>query len=212
MDPGLKKIVTIAVVSLLLTAMPAIGQPENAAIAEGNKLYKEGNFEKAIEAYLSALKQNPDNIIARYNLAAARFRNSKWEEAQKEYETVQQQTADDNLKQKATYNNGVSFTKQNKLEESVEAYKKAVRMNPADEDARFNLEKALNELRKKNKEPEKNNQQQKKDKKPDPQKQPPASKKMIEQWLQSLRQKEQEVQQKMQRNRTRSVKQPEKDW
>ncbi len=189
-----------------------LAQTENTAIANGNKLYKEGKFEKAIEAYELALQQNPDNAIARYNLAAARFRNSKWEEAQKEYEAIQQLTKDDNLKQKAIYNNGVSFTKQNKLAESIAAYKEALKRNPTDEDARFNLQKALEEERKKNKQPEKNDQQQKKDKKQEPQKQPPANKKMLDQWLQSLKQKEQEVQQKMQQTKNRSVTQPEKDW
>ena len=82
-------------------------------IAKGNKLYKEGKFEEAIAAYQQALQQNPKNITAKYNLAAARFRNSKFEEAQKEYEGVLEKTNDDKLKQKATYNNGVSLTKAN---------------------------------------------------------------------------------------------------
>ncbi len=212
METRLKLFATISSFCWLLFTTTAWAQPENTAIADGNKLYKKGKFDKAIEAYQLALTQNPRNAVARYNLAAALFRNSKLEDAEKEYEGIGQQTSDNGLKQKATYNNGVSLTKQNKLEESIAAYKKALHMNPSDEEARFNLQKALEELRKKNKQPDKKNQQQKKDKKPEPQKQPPANKKMIEQWLQSLRQKEQEVQKKMQQNKSRSVTQPEKDW
>lgn len=212
METRLKLFALISSFCWLLITHTAWAQPENKAIADGNKFYKEGKFDKAMEAYQLALAQNPKNAVARYNLAAALFRNSKPEEAGKEYEEAVQQANDSLLKQKATYNNGVSLTKQNKLEESITAYKEALRMNPSDEEARFNLQKALEELRKKNKQPEKKNQQQKKDKKPEPQKQPPANKKMIEQWLQSLRQKEQEVQKKMQQNKSRSVTQPEKDW
>ena len=212
MGNSLKARATILCVGWLLLSTITQAQEENTAIANGNRLYKEGKFDQAMEEYQLALSRNPTNAIAHYNLAAALFRNSKLEEAQKEYESTQQQTRDNILKQKATYNNGVTFTKQNKLEESIIVYKEALRMNPADEDARFNLQKALEELRKKNKQPEKKNQQQNKDKKPEPQKQPPASKKTIDQWLQSLRQKEQEVQKKMQENKSRSVKQPEKDW
>jgi len=197
---------------LMVTSIIVIAQPENATIAKGNKLYKEGKFEEAIAAYQQALQQNPENITAKYNLAAARFRSSKFEEAQKDYEGVLEKTGDSKLKQKATYNNGVALTKQTKLDESIEAYKKALLLNPQDADTRFNLQKALEERHKQNKAKEQPQQQKKQEKKKEPQKQPPASRKQIEQWMQSLRQKEQEVQQKMQQNKNRSVNKPEKDW
>jgi len=205
--------VTILSLYLMVASVIAFAQPENAVIAKGNKLYKEGKFEEAIAAYQQALQQNPENTTAKYNLAAARFRNSKFEEAQKDYEGVVEKTGDSKLKQKATYNNGVSLTKQTKLDESIDAYKKALLLNPQDADTRFNLQKALEERHKQNKAKEQQPQQQKKqEKKKEPQKQPPASRKQIEQWMQSLRQKEQEVQQKMQQNKNRSVNKPEKDW
>jgi len=204
--------VTILSLFLLVASTIVNAQPENAAIAKGNKLYKEGKFEEAITAYEQALQQNPENVTAKYNLAAARFRNSKFEEAQKEYEEVLEKTSDSKLKEKATYNNGVALIKQSKLEESIEAFKKALLLNPQDADTRFNLQKALEEEHKRNKAKEQPQQQKKQEKKKEPQKQPPASRKQIEQWMQSLRQKEQEVQQKMQQNKSRSVNKPEKDW
>ena len=123
---------------------------------------------------------------------------------------------DKNFSQKAVYNKGVTLTKQKKLLESIEAYKKAVLMNPNDSDARFNLQKALSELKKQTENEEnKEQQKQKQQKQQQPQQRPPQSKldkRKIEQYLQSLRQKEQEVQRKIQENRTRSVNRPEKDW
>lgn len=204
---------TILLLAVLLASATGFAQKENAAIAKGNNLYKDGKFAEAIAAYQQALQQNPNNLTAKYNLAAARFRSSKFDEAEKQYEEVQDKTNDNSLKHKSTYNSGVSLTKQTKLIESIEAYKQALRLDPSDTDTRFNLQKALEELRKQNKSKEKQQQpqQKKQEKKQEPQKQPPATKKMIEQWLQSLRQKEQEVQQKMQ-NKNRSVTRPEKDW
>ncbi len=209
----MKQWLTILVSMMLATAVFA--QKENTDIANGNKLYREKQYDKAIEAYNKALQLNPDNAIARYNLAAARFRTGKFEEAQKAYESVGKDSKEEALKQKSTYNEGVSLTRQKKLAESIEAYKQALRMNPTDEDTRFNLQKALEELRKQNKskEPQPKDQKKNKDKKQD-QKQPPppANKKQIEQWLQSLRQKEQEVQQKVQQQKKRTTSQPDKDW
>ncbi len=59
------------------------------------------------------------------------------------------------IKQQLIYNKGVSLSKQNKLEESIATYKQAVILNPGDEDAQVNLQKALLELKKKQPPPEK---------------------------------------------------------
>jgi Ca-activated chloride channel homolog len=213
METGMK-VITVILFLFTCSTTAVMAQPENAAIAKGNKLYKEGKFDEAAAAYQEALMQNPLNAVARYNLAAARFRTTKYEDAAKAYSETVENTGDNLLKHKSTYNAGVSLTKQNKLLESIAAYKAALRLNPEDADTRFNLQKALEELRKQQQKnsPEQKQQEKQKEKKPEPQKQPPASKKQIEQWLQSLRQKEQEVQQKMQQNKNRSVNKPEKDW
>ncbi|WP_394803648.1 tetratricopeptide repeat protein [Niabella hibiscisoli] len=52
------------------------------------------------------------------------------------------------LRSGAHYNVGVVYSNQNKIEESVEAYKRALRLNSQDKDARENLQKALSELKK----------------------------------------------------------------
>lgn len=186
-------------------------QEANDWVYKGNEAFKKGAYQQAIDQYKKALELDPKNETARYNMAAARFRNATFEEAFNEYEDLLKSYPDTKFKQKAYYNEGVAMSRQKKLQESIALYKKALQLDPTDTDARFNLQKALEELRKqqkKNDQP-KNQQQQKKK---EPQQQPPATKKQIEQWLQSLRQKEQEVQRKLQQNRGRATKQPEKDW
>lgn len=191
----------------------AVAQPENVNIAAGNSFYKKNQFDKAIAAYQKALEINPTSSVARYNLAAAKYRLQQFEEAEKEYANTAEKSTDNDLKAKSVYNEGVALTKQKKLLESIARYKTALLLNPNDADVRFNLQKALEELRKqqKQKEPEKKKDQQKQQKEKE-QKPPPANKKQMEQWLQSLKQKEQEVQQKMQQQKRRSSSQPEKDW
>ena len=51
--------------------------------------------------------------------------------------------ADENTRQSAYYNKGVAMIRQKKIEESIDAWKNALRLNPADSDARENLVKAL---------------------------------------------------------------------
>jgi tetratricopeptide (TPR) repeat protein len=208
----LKKFSYIAWLMPLFIILPAwvTAQDENAAIREGNKQYKQGQFEQALPAYQKAVAQNPKNAIARYNLANARYRNGNLPEAEKSFDELIENTPEKTYKEKGYYNKGVTLTKQKKLLESIEAYKNALKLNPADEDARFNLQKALLELKKQNQGQEQKQPQQKQQQKQKQQNK--LDKRKIEQYLKSLEQKEQEVQRKIQQNRSRSVTQPEKDW
>lgn len=179
----------------------------------GNRLYKQKAFQHALPEYQKAVSQDPANPVARYNLANAQFRSNQFAEAEKEYGAAVENGKDSDFKQMATYNKGVALTRQKKLLESIEAYKEALKMNPADADARFNLQKALSELKKQTESDQKKQEQKQQQKQqPKPQQQNPTNKRQIEQWLNSLRQKEQEVQRKIQENRSRAVSRPEKDW
>ena len=196
----------------LLLILPALvnAQDENAAIREGNKLYHERQFEKALPAYQKAVEQNPKNLTARYNLANARYRTGNLPDAEKSFDELIENTAENNYKVKGYYNKGVTLTKQKKLLESIEAYKNALKIDPTDEDTRFNLQKALLELKKQTQSQDQKQPQQKQQQKQKPDNK--LDKRKIEQYLKSLEQKEQDVQRKIQQNRSRSVTQPEKDW
>ena len=199
----------------MLPVVDAFSQTQNSLIRKGNQFYKKGDFDKSLAEYERAVQLNPENPLATFNFGNALFRKDRWEDAQKNFENTITKSTDDAMREQAFYNKGVALTKQKKLEESIEAYKEAVRLNTNDEDARINLQKALLELKKKNaseepKEP-KQEQKQKKKEKPKPQ-QSKLSKKEVERLLKALRQKEQEVLEKMQQNKSRGVSQPEKDW
>lgn len=208
----MKKLSTIAAFFLCTGSLMA--QAENSNIRKGNQLYKKGKISEAEAEFFKAVQQNPSNPTANFNLGNTRFRKNEFAEAEKDFDNSVNNNPDNTaLQQKALYNKGVTLSKQKKLLESIDAYKKALRLNPTDEDTRVNLQKALEELRKQQesqKKPEDKPQQPKNNK----QKQnppPPTNKKRLEQQLKSLEQKEQEIQEKMQ-NRGRAGSQPDKDW
>src|SRR5438874_7471313 len=125
----------IAILAGGLLAVPLLveAQNEDAAIRDGNKLYKQGQFQKALPEYQKAVQENPKNAIAKYNLGNARFRTSNFTEAEKSFEDAVATTPDNTFKQKSYYNKGVSLIKQQKLQESIQAWKNALKLNPADE-------------------------------------------------------------------------------
>ncbi|HUQ64654.1 MAG TPA: tetratricopeptide repeat protein [Flavitalea sp.] len=207
---------SVMIILILSFSVGVYSQRKNSYVIAGNKLYRESKYDKALPEYIKALNVSGKDPVVNYNLGNAFFRNEKFDEAAKTFDNTIS-NSNSALRQKSFYNKGVSMSKQNKLEESIEAYKMAVKLDPADNDARINLQKALLEMKKKMPPPPPEKKEEKKkmqqsDK--SPQKQPPKSnltKKQVEQLLKALQQREQQVQQKMQQ-RNRAAGQQDKDW
>ena len=112
-------------------------------VYEGNLLYLEKKLDQALIQYSQCLQQDPNNITARFNLGVTYFRLQQLESAERIFTETALRAKEPYLKQKALYNKGVVLTQLHKLPESINAYKEALKLNPKDQDARFNLEKAL---------------------------------------------------------------------
>jgi len=197
----------------LLTSTAAISQKAESQpeIYKGNELYKKQQYDKANEQYQKALSKDPSNPIANYNSGNADFRQNKFDDAIKSFDNTID-TKDKSLQQQAYYNKGVAFSKQQKLQESIDAWKEALRLNPNDKDTRENLEKALRELKKKQQE---ENQKKNKKQKQQKEKQQPQSKlnqQQVEQLLRALQEKEKEVNAKMNESKVPAPSKPDKDW
>ncbi len=204
---------------LIGPAVSAQAQKENALIRKGNRLYKQKQFDQSQAEYQKAVQQAPTNPSANYNLGNTQFRKNNFDDAVKSYDATVDNSTDQSLKEKGLYNKGVALIKQQKLDESIEAWKNSLRLDPADSDARENLEKALLEKKKQSssqdkkdqKQQQKQNQNQNQQQQPKPQ-QSKLNKQQVEQLLKALTQKEKEVQEKMNQNNQKSLSQPDKDW
>jgi Ca-activated chloride channel family protein len=223
-----------AVLLLLVTlaaVTPAAAQNANPDIRSGNRYYKKQELDKSIQQYQSAVKKAPANPTANYNLGNAQFRKNDYDEAAKAYDATIQNSQDKALKEKGYYNKGVAMVKQKKLQESIDAWKQALKLNAEDADARENLEKALTQQKQQQQQQQnqqkdqKDQKDQKKDEKknqdqqqqPQQQQQPKPqpsrlNKQQVEQLLKALEQKEKDLQNKMQQNKVKSPNQPDKDW
>jgi tetratricopeptide (TPR) repeat protein len=210
----------------LLGFIPARAQSADALIRQGNRNYNKQEYDQSLLNYDKALKKSPGNPDAQFNQGDALYRKSDYEKAAAAYDDVLQSKADDKTRQSAYYNKGVADIRQKKLEESIDAWKNALRLNPTDSDARENLVKALLEKKKQDQQQQQQNKKDQKEKKPkeDKQKQdqnqdnkprPQQSKltkQQVEQYLRSLEQREKDVQDKMNQNKNHSLSQPDKDW
>ena len=219
---------SIAVLFFMGLSFSSFSQNAKSSIIKGNKAYKANNYEAAEDQYRDALKNSGDNFTADYNLGNALYKTNKTDEAVKSYDNAIANTTDSSVKQKAFYNKGVAYQKEKKLPDCISAYKSALLLNPNDEDARQNLQRALKEeeKQKQNQQQKQNqNQQNKKKQQPkdqpqnnqqknnEPQQTPPKmSKQDAIEKLKSLLQNEKELQDKLHKIKGAAPNSPEKNW
>lgn len=209
------KTIFLIISIVFLFASTTLAQQADQTVKQANDLYKKEQFQQAETIYNTAIEQDPANSAAKFNKVNAVYKQGKSEEAVKMLNDLTFKTEDNELKSRAYYNKGAILSAQKKLEESIDAYKDALRRNPNDNEARENLQKALTELKKKNPppNPKENKKQQQQKQKKQQQQQPKMNQKEVEQRLKLLEQKEKEVQERLQKEKSKqSSGAGQKDW
>lgn len=158
---------------LLSSALTLKAQPGRGEIRQGNRYFKKEKFDTAELAYRKALEEEKVNKIAEFNLGDALYRQKKFEEAGHQFEAAASNEVVKTNSAKAYHNLGNSLLQAGKIEESINAYKDALRRNPGDLDTKYNLayaqrmKKQQNDKKDKSDKNDKNNdkkdQQQKQD-------------------------------------------------
>lgn len=155
----MQKLCTFLILNFAFT-FAAFAQGGHKQVSEGNKLFAEEKYDEANNKYRDALIENPESSIVHFNIGNVLYKKRNFEEAIKSYE--ESTSSDDILLQsKSYYNLGNSLYKMGKLPESILMYKKALELNPDDEDAKYNLEYVRAKLKDDaQKQPQQNQQQQ----------------------------------------------------
>lgn len=196
----------------LIMVIASNAQKNSQLIEKGNLDYKKKAFAKANTSYKKVLEKDKTNTIAQFNSANATQQLKNYEEAAKSYEAVIAATKDPLLKSQAYYNQGLSFIRQKKLNEAIDAFKKSLRLNPEDNEARQNLQKALKEQKQQSQQNQKDDDKNKKkqqDKKKQPDK-PGLKKEEAEKMLNNLSKDEKNLQKQIQKKNQSS--RQLKDW
>ena len=115
---------------------------ERTEIRRGNKEYKSNNYVGSEIDYRKALDSNPSSLTATYNLGNSLYKQGKYSDAIKEYEKVVMSETDDKKLSEAWHNLGNSYFMEKNLPKSIESYKNSLRINPKDDEARYNLRMA----------------------------------------------------------------------
>lgn len=217
-NTNLLKATAFSVAFVFLSAT-TLAQTNTEFVKSGNELYNQKKYSEAADKYKKAIEKKPADATAQYNLGNALYKNNKKEDALKAYEQSLSFEKNNNEKAEAWYNKGVILQNDKKLPECIDAYKNALKLNPTDEEARLNLQKAL--VQQKQEQQQKENKQKKDDKKQQQKKQQPQqpkpqpskmTKKEAEEKLKALLQQEKNLQDKLRKVNASSPEKPEKDW
>ena len=214
----------IFTILISLFAYTAFAQQEAPDLRRGNHQYADSNYVDAEVNYRRALDKNSQSFQANFNLGDALYRQEKYPEALEAFGKAEQAlNASDKPSPAAksrlasTYHNiGNALYAQQQYDKAVAAYQQSLRLNPKDNDTRYNLVKAMQQLQQQQNQPnqqqqEQQQQEQQQQQNQQQQQQNQMDKETAEQILQALEQDEQETQEKLQRQQGQK-RRVEKEW
>lgn len=199
----------------------------------GVALLEQERFAEAEAEFRSALQLKPSSFEAAYNLGTALFRQEKYDEALQQLQATTPFANDDKQRLASLFHNlGNSYLFGQNIDQSIEAYKQALRHNPLDDETRYNLIAAMKlkdeqeeqeeeqqdqqEQEQQEQEQEQEQQEQEQEQQDQQQQQQQESegisRENAERLLQALEEDEKELLEKMNQNREKQPVRIEKNW
>lgn len=173
-------ILAVLVASLISGEVVAQKMPERRLVRKGNRQYERGDYDNSIDNYSRALRYDPKSFEAKFNTANVQFRRAFADSVQLDVKMIekaeqtlrklaQDSTRTDIERADVAYNLGNSLFMQQKFKEALTSYRDAMRLNPNDQEAKYNY--ALTKEMLKQQQQQQQNQQQQQDQNQDNQNQ-----------------------------------------
>lgn len=207
---------TLLLLFAIMIATVAGAQTDRQHIRYGNKQYRSEKYAESEVEYRKALDRNSGNTQAIYNLGNALMAQGKDSAAIVQFEAVAKQETNPFRKSKAYHNIGYICQQKKLYGDAIEAYKESLRLNPNDNETRYNLALCKRQKQKQDQQNKQNQQNQNQDKKndkdnenkksdkdkqkqnqPKPQDKDKMSKENAEQLLNAAMQQEKDTQRRM---------------
>lgn len=156
-------------------------QAEARPLDKGNKFYQKAEYGQALEQYLAARTEQPDNRLLSYNIGTTYYQLGQYENAIAELQDALR-AGDSAVVRQAAYNLGNAYYRQGQglqkpaeriaaWREAIAWYKKAIDLQPKHENSKRNVEIVMRKL----KEELDNNKQEQNPENQDQQDKPPLS-------------------------------------
>ena len=147
----------VALVLIVAVSPTALAQRARSQVEKGNELYRAGKYDEAHQHYLDALRHAPDLGAIRFNDGDALYKSKDFQRALDAYRAAVE-SGDKALQARAWYNMGNALYQQQQLDGAADAYKQALRLDPNDTDAKYNLERVLRVKKQQQQQPQRSQQ------------------------------------------------------
>lgn len=128
---------------LMMVVMPlsvAAQKEVRKNIRKGNSVYGKQKYSEAATFYQHAVEENPSSKEAHFNLGNTSYRQKEWDKSMEQYNHFISLEQENPLEAAAGWHNiGNAMLQKKELQKSMEAYKMALRLNPQDNETRYNL-------------------------------------------------------------------------
>ncbi len=138
-----KYILFILVFAYSLIGFKANAQEERRFVRRGVDKMEQEKYGEAEKEFRKALEETPTSFEAGYNLASSLFKQEKYEEALQQLKGAEPFTQDPKKTASLYHNIGNSLLHQQQIDPAIEAYKNSLRLNPTDDETRYNLIAAM---------------------------------------------------------------------
>ena len=129
-------------------------------ISKGNSYFEEGSHQKALEMYQKARSVDSTRATAYFNEGDALYRLGRFKDCVKAF-SRSARALPETTSAWSYYNLGNSMFRLGDLRGACEAYKKALFIDPNDQDAKYNLELVMKMLEEKQQQSSQNKQKEK---------------------------------------------------
>ena len=130
---------TLAVALFVTTDAQAQKWPERSRVRRGNRAYERLDYDRAEERYREAQQLSDTCFEATFNLGDALYKQQRFDEAEKVFTALAADSTRNELDRAHSYYNlGNSLFQQKKYQEALAAYKRSLRLNPADLETKYN--------------------------------------------------------------------------
>jgi tetratricopeptide (TPR) repeat protein len=192
-------------------------------------LFNAGKFSDAEIEYRKGLAKKQDSWTGKFNLADALYKQNKYKDASVILDSLSKNTKNNKQLSSVYHNMGNAQLKNKEYEQSVESFKKALKLDPKAEDSRYNLSYALQKLKQQKqqqqqkqqkqdnkqdqKQDQKQNQEKQKDQKQEEQKKQNLNREEAERMLDALNRDEKELRKKTEKKASKNGQAGSgKDW
>lgn len=130
---------------------------------DGVSQYRENAYDNAELSFRKAREVDSTALEANYNIASTLYKQEKFDEAAGIFDGLSVAHDEKDRQADIFHNLGNSLLQKQQYQESIEAYKKALRIRPEDEETRYNLAYAQAKLQQQQQEQQEQQQQNEQD-------------------------------------------------